>query len=178
MTRIGVLASVLLLLVGCGEGEMSSQPKYKPYGEAELFRDGKVNQLPPAGTVARGTLARAAVLANRPPMSLALLRRGEERFNIFCSVCHGRTGTGDGIIPRHGFPRPPSYHTERLRNAPDVHFMRVISEGYGAMYAYDDRVPPADRWAIIAYIRAMQLSQSVPMAQLTPQMRQKLEGSK
>jgi mono/diheme cytochrome c family protein len=177
MKRILALASVLLSLAACGEGEMSNQPKYKPYAKADLFRDGKVNQAPPPGTVARGDLDRAAVLANRPPMSLALLQRGRERFDIYCAVCHGRTGDGDGIIPEHGFPHPPSYHTDRLRGASDALFMRTITEGYGAMYSYADRVPPADRWAIIAYIRALQLSQNFPVAQLPPDERQKLEGA-
>jgi mono/diheme cytochrome c family protein len=178
MRIIAPLVLSLLLLTACGEGEMSDQPKYKAYGAAVLFRDGKVNQAPPDGTVARGDLDRAAVLANRPPMSLALLERGQERFDIFCSVCHGRVGDGNGIIPQHGFPHPPSYHIPRLRNAPDDYFLRVISQGYGAMYSYADRIPPADRWAIVAYIRALQLSQDVPVAQLPPDVRRTLESGR
>lgn len=96
---------------------------------------------------------------NPPPMSAQLLQRGRQRFDIFCAPCHGLAGQGDGMVARRGFPSPPSYHIDRLRNAPDAHFFSVITHGYGAMYPYADRVPVNDRWAIIAYIRALQLSQ-------------------
>jgi len=107
--------------------------------------------------------------ANPLPLTRALLQRGQERFEIYCAPCHGRSGNGDGMIVRRGFPAPPSYHTDRLRNAPDSHFYQVISNGYGVMYPYADRVDPRDRWAIVAYIRALQLSQHAPRSQLTPQ---------
>lgn len=103
-----------------------------------------------------------------PPRTLALLQRGRERFDIYCAPCHGRSGDGDGMIARRGFPAPPSYHTARLRQAPDDHFYRVISHGYGVMYPYADRITPDDRWAIVAYIRALQLSQHAPRDELTP----------
>ena len=107
--------------------------------------------------------------ANPLPLTRALLQRGQERFEIYCAPCHDRSGNGDGMIVRRGFPAPPSYHTDRLRNAPDSHFYQVISNGYGVMYPYADRVDPRDRWAIVAYIRALQLSQHAPRSQLTPQ---------
>jgi mono/diheme cytochrome c family protein len=89
-------------------------------------------------------------------MSLALVKRGQERFDIFCSVCHGYTGDGDGMVVQRGFPHPPSFHSPRLIAAPDQHFVDVITNGHGVMYSYADRVPVADRWAITAYIRALQ----------------------
>ncbi len=105
--------------------------------------------------------------ANPLPVSAALLSRGRERFDIYCAPCHSRLGDGDGMIVRRGFPAPPSYHTERLRAAPDSHFYQVITRGYGAMYPYADRVTPEDRWAIVAYIRALQLSQHAPASLLS-----------
>ena len=101
-----------------------------------------------------------------PPVTAALLARGRERFGIFCSPCHGLAGDGDGIIVAHGFPAPPSYHIDRLLAAPAQHFYDVISHGYGVMFAYDDRVPPHDRWAIAAYIRALQLSRRAKVAEV------------
>jgi len=101
-----------------------------------------------------------------PPASAALLARGRDRFDIFCSPCHSIAGDGDGMIARRGFPHPPSFHTDRLRNASDAHFYAVITNGYGVMHSYARRVPPSDRLAIIAYIRALQLSQHAPVALL------------
>jgi mono/diheme cytochrome c family protein len=93
------------------------------------------------------------------PVTLALLERGRERFEIYCVPCHSPLGDGDGMVVRRGFPKPASYHVDRLREAPDRHFYDVITQGYGIMYAYGDRVDPEDRWAIVAYIRALQRSQ-------------------
>jgi mono/diheme cytochrome c family protein len=90
---------------------------------------------------------------------MALLHRGQERYTIYCAPCHSPVGDGDGMMPRRGFPHPPSYHDDRLRQAPDRHFYDVMTNGYGIMRPYADRVPPEDRWAIVAYIRALQLSQ-------------------
>ncbi|MBN8728722.1 MAG: cytochrome c [Xanthomonadales bacterium] len=107
--------------------------------------------------------------ANPIVPTLAVLQRGRERFDIYCAPCHGRSGDGAGMIVQRGFPAPPSYHTTKLRNAPDGHFYQVISHGYGAMYPYADRIAPADRWAIIDYIRALQLSQNAGRDLLAPQ---------
>jgi len=107
--------------------------------------------------------------ANPLPLDMALLERGQQRFDIYCAPCHGLSGNGDGMIARRGFPAPPSYHTDRLREAPDSHFYQVITQGYGVMYPYSDRISPDDRWAIVAYIRALQLSQHAPRDRLTPQ---------
>lgn len=105
-------------------------------------------------------LAQADAATSMPyPVTMALLRRGQERFAIYCTPCHGMLGDGDGMVVRRGFPRPPSYHIERLRTAPDRHLYEVIRDGYGVMYPFADRVAPPDRWAIVAYVRALQLSE-------------------
>jgi len=110
-----------------------------------------------------------------PRITPELLARGRERFDIFCSPCHSIVGDGDGMIARRGFPHPPSFHTDRLREAGDAHFYAVISNGYGAMASYATRVEPSDRLAIVAYIRALQLSQHAPVAQLAEQDRTELD---
>jgi mono/diheme cytochrome c family protein len=117
---------------------------------------------------------------SRMPLAItaALLSRGRERFNIYCAPCHSQLGDGDGMVVRRGFPAPPSFHTPRLRQAPDSHFYDVISRGYGVMYPYADRITPEERWAITAYIRALQLSQHAPLADLTAAERQRLSELK
>lgn len=116
-------------------------------------------------------------MPNPLPMTLATLRRGQGRYDIYCAPCHSEAGDGDGMVARRGFPHPPSYHTERLRKAPDAHFYAVITNGYGAMYSYADRVNPQDRWAITAYIRALQLSQHATLEDVPGDERQKLAGA-
>lgn len=146
----------VLLLGACHQNlTMSDQRKLDEYERSTVFRNGKVLQSPPPGSVSREQ-GLNDVLAEKPPMTLALVQRGRERFNIFCSECHGPTGDADGMVVQRGFPRPPSFHEARLVNAPDEHFVDVITNGHGVMYSYVDRVPPADRWAITAYIRALQ----------------------
>jgi mono/diheme cytochrome c family protein len=117
-----------------------------------------------------------AAQANPYPVTLQLLRRGQERYTIYCLPCHSALGDGDGRVVRRGFPAPPSYHSERLRAAPDRHLYEVITHGYGVMYPYADRVEPSDRWAIVAYIRALQLSQHADAASLPPELRAHLDG--
>jgi mono/diheme cytochrome c family protein len=109
------------------------------------------------------------------PVTRELIERGHERYDIYCSVCHGLTGDGLGMIVRRGFPPPPSFHQDRLRQAPPGHFYQVITNGFGVMYPYAARVEPADRWAIAAYIRALQLSQNATLADADPAGRQQLE---
>ena len=143
-------AIAVLALAACDN--MANQPKRKayavPYGEPVNWPP-----LPPHGIVARDEKLKPP---GPPPVTLALLKRGQERFNIYCSPCHGRDGHGNGMVVQRGFPKPPSFHEARLVNAPDEHFVDVITNGHGVMYSYADRVPPADRWAITAYIRALQ----------------------
>jgi mono/diheme cytochrome c family protein len=108
-------------------------------------------------------------------VTLARLERGRERFEIFCAVCHGRTGNGDGMIVQRGFPAPPTFHQERLRTVPPGYLFGVMTRGYGAMASYADRVSAADRWAIAAYIRALQLSQDARIDDVPPENREALE---
>lgn len=153
--RTALLTSALLL-AACNQNlTMSDQRKLDEYERTSIFRNGKVLQSPAPGSVSREQDL-GNVLAEKPPMTLALVQRGRERFNIFCSECHGFGGDADGMVVQRGFPKPPSFHETRLVNAPDEHFVDVITHGYGVMYSYSDRVPPADRWAIAAYIRALQ----------------------
>jgi mono/diheme cytochrome c family protein len=164
----------LILLLVATACEMSDQPRYDSYEPSRLFADGASLQAPPAGTIARGEAARAAALAERPPLTADLVARGRERYAIACVPCHGVDGDGDGIVPARGFPRPPSFHEARLREAPSSRFVEVIAHGHGVMYPYADRVAPADRWAIAAYIRALQLSRRAPAADLTDDDRARL----
>jgi len=174
------------LLGGCERlfRDMYEQPRYDPGEGSPLFADGKASRPPPLQSVPYSMGDAAAISSGRrgwqavaerheaalaeapPPVDRALLLRGRERYEIYCLPCHSPLGDGDGPIVRHGFPAPPSYHEPRLRAAPDRHFYDVITHGYGVMYAYGDRVEPADRWAIVAYIRALQLSQNAPIAAL------------
>lgn len=118
----------------------------------------------PGGSVPRGALKREAALAAPPrPLDRAMLEEGRELFDALCSVCHGRTGRGDGMVVRHGFPAPPSFHEGRLQTISLERIVKVITEGVGDMYAYADQVEPEDRWAIAAYVKALQLSQALPL---------------
>ncbi|MGO4567625.1 cytochrome c [Rhizobium sp. 2YAF20] len=156
-----------LLLAACDD--MNRQPRYDSYEKSTLFADGKALQAPPEGTIARDDPGEAAALAKRPAMTPELLKRGQERFGIYCAPCHDAGGYGNGIVPARGFPHPPSFHIDRLRNAPSRYFVDVITNGHGVMYSYADRISPSDRWAIAAYIRALQLSQNAVTSTLPPE---------
>ena len=181
------LLMLAILACGCRKG-MMNQGKVKPLAEEDFFKDGSGARPIPAHTVARGHLNEderffsgligdRLVTAIPMPVSRELLQRGRERYDIYCAVCHSRTGDGNGMIVQRGFPRPPSLHEPRLRAAPDGHFFDVITQGYGAMYSYAARVEPQDRWAIVAYIRALQLSQHATTNEAPPDERAKLEAS-
>lgn len=168
-----LVAPALVMLAACNQNlTMSDQRKLDEYERSSIFRNGKVLQSPAPGSISREQDT-TDVLAEKPAMSLALVERGRERFNIFCSECHGYTGDADGMVVQRGFPKPPSFHEARLVNAPDAHFVDVITHGYGVMYSYADRVPPADRWAIAAYIRALQRTE--PRILDRPQMAQRTQ---
>jgi mono/diheme cytochrome c family protein len=163
-----LLAFVLAGSTAC-RLDMHIQPKYKPLEPSTFFADGRSERPMVPGTVAHGNLRTdelrytgriQGVVADEFPFAITRqdLERGRERFNIYCTPCHDYTGSGRGLIPQRGFQRPPSYHIERLRQAPVGHFFDVITNGYGAMYSYANRVSPDDRWRIAAYIRALQLS--------------------
>jgi mono/diheme cytochrome c family protein len=156
-----------MLLAGCDN--MANQPKRLPF---ELPYGAQANwpMLPPLGIVARDEKP-----GPPPPVTIALLERGQQRFDIYCAPCHARVGDGQGMIVQRGFPAPPSYYIERLRQAPPQHFYDVITHGYGVMYPYAARVAPADRWAIIAYIRALQASVTTELAEVPPDKRQALQ---
>jgi mono/diheme cytochrome c family protein len=154
---------------------MHDQPKYIPLRESTFFADGRSERMPVANTVARGTLhedthfyqgrLNGQLVDTFPlPVDAAMMQRGRERFNVFCAPCHGRTAKGDGMVVRRGFRAPSSFHIARLREAPVGYFFDVITRGFGAMQDYSAQVPPADRWAIVAYIRALQLSQNATVA--------------
>lgn len=162
-------------LAACTRSNMDSQPKYHEYKPAGLFPDGRVLQAPVPGTVARGDLARAQQTTQKPAVTAQLLARGREQYDVFCAPCHDRAGTGAGIIVQRGFPRPPSMHEERLRSAEDQHLVDVITRGYGAMYSFADRLQPRDRWAIVAYLRALQLSQHAELADVPGEQRAAME---
>jgi mono/diheme cytochrome c family protein len=189
MSRKTWAMACLALLAGCSENEMDIQPKYqRPYQASEFFADGMSSRPVVAGTVARGQLRtdrayyegkQGDLLIDDVPrkVDLAFLNRGRERYNIYCSPCHNRDGDGQGMIVKRGFSPPPSFHLERLRDAPAGHFYNAITNGYGAMYSYASRVPVDDRWAIVAYIRALQLSQHAKLDDVPSEERPKLEGT-
>jgi mono/diheme cytochrome c family protein len=162
-----LLMAALMVLAASSCDDMRHQARYGEERASSLFADGKAVQAPPDGTIARGDPKLEAALRDRPPMSAALLARGRERFGIYCAVCHDAAGYGQGIVPSRGFPHPPSFHIARLRQAPSSYFVDVITHGHGVMYSYADRVTPSDRWAIAAYIRALQLSQDAPLSALS-----------
>jgi cytochrome c553 len=154
-----ILAPLVLaafLVAGCRKG-MVDQQKLKPLAEENFFADRRASRMPPRHTVARGEL--------RADEQFYTGKIGDhDRFDIYCAVCHGLTGEGNGMIVERGFPAPPSLHEQRLRDAPVGHFFNVITNGYGVMYSYASRVAPEDRWAIAAYIRALQFSQHATSA--------------
>jgi hypothetical protein len=184
MLTLGSAAIALLVLVGCQQ-KMAEQPRYEPLEPSAFFPDGRSSRPLVPGTVARGQLQTdehfyTGQSAGRQvdtfpfPVTLQVLQRGQERYDIYCSPCHGRLGNGEGMIVRRGLCCPPSFHLDRLREAPVGHFFDVITHGFGAMAAYAAQVSPADRWAIIAYSRALQLSQRSALVDLPAEERDKV----
>lgn len=165
---------IAVLMVFCSAcDDMSHQPKALDNRPTPGLRE----LSPPTGTVARDELQRQAVLTDRPPMNQALLARGEERYGIYCTPCHGLSGLGDGRIVQRGFSAPPAFTDERLRAAPDDYLLQVIAQGHGLMYGYAARVAPTDRWAIVAHLRVLQLSQHAELPQLPPELQQSLKSA-
>ena len=159
----------LLIVSGCRQ-DMHNQPKYKPLRAAEFFRDGSSARPLVEGTVARGALQEdeafftgkvggTAVTEMPFPVDANVLDRGQQRYNIYCTPCHDATGSGKGLVVQRGYRPPPSFHDERLRAAPPGHFFDVMTNGFGAMPDYRAQIAPRDRWAVVAYIRALQLAQ-------------------
>jgi mono/diheme cytochrome c family protein len=165
------ISVLLLALLAAGCDNLAKQPRSKTWQPADDQYSRKTWPPAPAGH----TIAREDVAQPVPPLTAALLERGHERFNVYCSPCHGFQGQGDGMIVKRGFPAPPSFHIDRLRSAPTQHFYDVITDGWGVMYSYADRVEPSDRWAIAAYIRVLQESRNADVAGLPETARESLE---
>jgi mono/diheme cytochrome c family protein len=174
-TFISTVAAALLFAAGCERNDMHNQPRHEPLELSTFYPDGQSSRPIVPGTVARGQLTpsnmRFAGLGTGPtpdtfPFEITKsdLQRGKQRFEIYCGVCHGALGDADGMIVRRGFVKPPSFHEQRLKDVPVGHFYDVITNGWGAMYSYNDRVFPEDRWRIAAYIRVLQLSQDKAVA--------------
>jgi mono/diheme cytochrome c family protein len=190
-----ILVSIVLSFVTVAGGacrqDMHDQPKYIPLRQSAFFGDDRSARPIVPGTVARGQLHADSLLYTGKvdgagsagskdaevfpfPITEAVLARGQERFNIYCSPCHGRTGQGDGMVVRRGYRRPPTYHQDRLRTAPVGHFFDVITNGFGAMPDYAAQIAAEDRWAIVAYVRALQLSEHATMSDVPAGEREKM----
>jgi mono/diheme cytochrome c family protein len=180
-----LLGALCLAAPGCRQ-DMHDQPKFIPLRESNFFADRRSARPLVPGTVARGQLHEDTLLYSGKvggadatvfpyPIDERVMARGQERFNIYCSPCHGRTGQGDGMVVRRGFRRPPSYHQDRLREAPVGHFFDVMTNGFGAMPDYASQVKVEDRWAIAAYIRALQLSEHASLAEVPEAERNRLK---
>jgi mono/diheme cytochrome c family protein len=175
------VAIALFSLPGCEQGmkDMYSQDKYTPLAPAQRWPDGRSSRPLTAGTVpysegiaaetSSGTRGEELLFQKgHADYTLAKLQRGRQRYGIFCAPCHGASGDGDGYIVMRGFPKPPSYHDDRLRSVPDTYLEDVIDHGHGVMYGYGDRIEQADRWAIVGYLRALQLSHNARLEDVPP----------
>ncbi len=180
------LAGISFLTAGCARLDMQDQPKYKPQRPSEFFADGRSGRPELDGTIARGELHEDAAFYEGKdaagkdidafPIAIdkSVIARGQQRYDIYCSPCHGRLGNGLGMVVQRGFKQPPSYHIERLRNAPVGHIYDVITNGYGAMLNYAQQIQERDRWAIVAYIRVLQYSQNASINDLSAEARAKM----
>ena len=180
------LALAALTAAGCRQ-DMHDQPKYIPLRPSEFFADGRSERQLIEGTVARGHLnddtafyqgkgADGKPIADFPfPITKEVIERGQQRFNIYCQPCHDRLGNGDGMIVRRGYRKPPSYHIERLRQVPNGYIYDVITNGFGAMPDYAAQIAPRDRWAIVAYVRALQFSRQGTLADVPAERRGELD---
>jgi Cytochrome C oxidase, cbb3-type, subunit III len=170
-----------LLLAGCSlKQDMALQPKNRPLSPSDFFADGRSGRPILENTVARGSLADDALYVGKDsntfplPVTHELMERGQERFKIFCSPCHGLQGDGNGMIVTRGMKRPPSFHEARLRQVPNGYIFDVITNGFGAMLNYSAQIPVRDRWAIVAYVRALQLSRNTKLSDLPADVREKV----
>jgi len=184
-------AAVFLAMasVACRQ-DMHDQPRFIPLRPSGFFDDGRSERPLIEGTVARGHLNDDTVFYTgkgpdgKPvdtfpfPVTKEVVERGQQRFNVYCSPCHDRTGNGNGMVPQRGFRHPPSYHTDFLRQVPNGFIFDIITNGFGAMQDYSAQVPPRDRWAIVAYIRALQLSENATINDVPPDQRANLESAK
>jgi hypothetical protein len=175
-------AACLVFGAGCQylRQDMADQPKNRPLSPSDFFPDGRSERPLVENTVAHGAIANDELFVPKEsnmfplPVNRELLERGEERYKIFCSPCHGLQGDGNGMVAMRGMKHPPSFHQDRLRQEPNGYIYDVVTNGFGAMYGYSAQIPPRDRWAIIAYIRALQLSRNAKAADLPADLREKL----
>lgn len=182
------LAVAALVTLGACRQDMHDQPRVEPLGESDFFADGSGARPIPAHTVARGGLKEdralhtgqnvdGSLVSESPlPVTRELLLHGRQRFEIYCAPCHGRTGDGDGMVVRRGYKQPSSFHVDRLRMAPIGYYYYVMTNGFGVMPSYAAQIPVEDRWAIIAYLRTLQLSRHMPASALAPEDRQRLDA--
>lgn len=182
------LLAALLLASAC-RTDMMDQPRYKPLAASDFFGDGRSARPPVPGTIARGHLnddthlhtgkVDGVLVTTFPfPVNKPVFERGRERYNIYCAPCHDLVGNGNGMVVRRGYRQPPSLHEDRLRAAPAGHFFDVMTNGFGGMPDYAAQIPVRDRWAIAAYVRALQLSQRAAPADVPPAELRKLEAQK
>ena len=188
ISKAAILILSVLVFFSCRQ-DMHDQPKYDPLEQSQFFDDQRSARPLVEGTVARGHLnedpamytgkVNGALVTNLPfPVTAELLERGQQRFNIFCAPCHDQVGNGTGIVVRRGFRRPISFHTDRLRESPPGYYFDVMTNGFGSMSSYAEQVPVKDRWAIVAYIRALQLSQHASLEDVPEKERKELEAQK
>ena len=182
--RLVLLLIVMLGFSACRQ-DMHDQPHFEPLESNSFFKDGRASRPLVEGTVARGHLRTDLhlytgkvndELVTTFPFEITeeVMLRGQERYQIFCTPCHDQVGNGNGLVVQRGLRQPPSFHIERLRNEPVGHFFDVITNGLGSMYGYSARIKTEDRWAIVAYIRALQLSQNISIDAVSEETRQKL----
>lgn len=203
-TKTGVKYFLFFLLIGlffngCFRGRpsekppihinpnMDDQPKYKAQAESKYFKNGSAMRMPVPGTVARGELFEDTkyyygkdadgnpVKENPVPVTMQLLKRGQNRFNIYCSPCHGLAGDGQGIVVKRGFLPPPNFHQDLVRNYPDGHIFDVISNGIRNMPSYKHMISVEDRWAIVSYVRALQRSQDATLGDVPEDIRKEIK---
>ena len=184
---LAVALLAALALAGCRQG-MFDQAKKEPYEASDFFADGTSARPLPAHTVARGQLREdrsyhlgmdvSGTLVAEPPMAVdrALIERGRQRYEAFCSMCHDRAGTGNGMVVQRGFPQAASYHQERLRAMPVGYFVNVMTTGFGRMPSYASQIPPEDRWAIAVYVKVLQAAQGTVLGELPAEARAAAEA--
>jgi hypothetical protein len=183
------LGTLCLFSYGC-HLDMDDQPKYKPLSSSSFFNNGQSARPLVEGTVPRGqthysddfysTGKKGGNFADAFPFPVTrkILERGQDRFTTFCTPCHGQLGDGRGMIVQRGFPQPPSFHADSVRTEPAGFYFDVITHGFGRMYSYAPSVPVHDRWAVVAYIRALQLSRRIPVSEVADSIRTRLEQSR
>jgi cytochrome c5 len=178
-----IAALCALSFAGCNNTlrqDMANQPRQNPLSPSDFFADGRSARPVVENTVVRGSIQDDSLFVPKEsnafplPLTAELLERGQQRYGIYCTPCHGIQGDGMGMVAMRGMKHPPSYHQDRLRQVPNGYLYDVVTNGFGAMYGYSAQIPPRDRWAIVAYLRALQLSRNAPVGQLPAELREKL----